>query len=136
MEYKAAQSELELDEAAAPNPYPPPASLLSFPDMGYGAPVSCSAPGLIPQGTLHPCTLLELSPSHPQPSPALLSQLHNTDHLPFHTHPPPPSLMVHWKTINITNQRICSEPYTDSHLYICHLLQDTRNKASSTAKTF
>lgn len=90
MEYKAAQSELELDEAAAPNPYPPPASLLSFPDMGYGAPVSCSAPGLIPQGTLHPCTLLELSPSHPQPSPALPA----TQHRPFaipHTPSPPKS---------------------------------------------
>lgn len=40
MEYKAAQSELKLDEAAAPKPFSPCAigSLLSIPDLGYEQP--------------------------------------------------------------------------------------------------
>lgn len=91
MEYKAAQS--ELDEAAAPNPssLPVPLAHYSFPNVGYGAPISCSAPGLIPQGTHHPCTLAPVCPSKPQPS----SPSYVTQTVCHSTHSHPPCLMVH-----------------------------------------
>lgn len=94
----------------------------------------------LPQWTHLHCMLLSKSWIPAKHTPACHNQKHSSiyarqTNYPFNANKKL-CVMVHCKVINITNHMICSEPYTDSHLYICHLLQDTRNKASSTAKTF
>lgn len=132
MEYKAAQSDWSWMKLQPPTLTPCHWLTTLFPRHGLWSTcvMLCSWPD--PTRNTPSCTLR----AEPQQPPAQPSPPSYTTQTICHSTHTPPSLMVHWKTINITNHRICSEPYTDSHLYICHLLQDTRNKASSTAKTF